>query len=187
MSFDSCSGCIFQVEGLLKATSNTDYWNGKTAIFLAQDINGLTVTSKPGAGVFDGNGQNAYDRFAEDSSYARPTLLYIDGSSNVVISNLRFKNAPNVFHSTTGGSSHNSYTNITLDARSNSDNEPKNTDGWDIGDSTYVMINGATVNNNDDCVAFKPGANYVEVYDITCNGSHAISVGSLGKTNTDTV
>ncbi|ROV90443.1 hypothetical protein VSDG_08472 [Cytospora chrysosperma] len=187
LSFDGCSGCTFQVEGLLQASSDTDYWEGKRAIFLAKDINGLTVTSKTGAGVFDGNGQDAYDRFAENSSYSRPTFFYIDGSSNVAISDLRFKNAPNVFHSTTGGSTHVSYTNITLDARSKSDNEPKNTDGWDIGDSTYVTINGASVLNDDDCVAFKPGANYVEVYDITCNGSHGISVGSLGKTNTDTV
>ncbi|ROV96564.1 hypothetical protein VMCG_07776 [Cytospora schulzeri] len=187
LSFDGCSGCTFQVEGLLKAASDTDYWSGKTAIFLAQNIDGLTVTSKTGSGVFDGNGQDAWDRFAEDSSYARPTLFYIDGSSNVAISNLRFKNPPNVFHSSTGGSSHITYTDITLDATSKSDNPPKNTDGWDIGDSTYVTINGASVLNDDDCVAFKPSANYVEVYDITCNGSHGISVGSLGKSNTDTV
>lgn len=187
LSFDGCSGCTIQVEGLLKASSDTDYWNGKTAIFLAQNIDGLTVTSKTGSGVFDGNGQDAYDRFAEDSSYSRPTLFYIDGSSNVEISNLRFKNAPNVFHSTNGGSTNIVYTDITLDARSKSDNDPKNTDGWDIGNSSHVTINGASVLNDDDCVAFKPGANYVEVYDITCNGSHGISVGSLGKTNTDTV
>lgn len=187
LTFDACSGCTFQVEGLLKASDNTDYWNGKSAIFLAQDIDGLTVTSETGSGVFDGNGQASYDLFAEDSSYDRPTLFYIDGSSNVNISNLRFKNAPNVFHSSTGGSSNIVYTNIKLDAASKSDNPPKNTDGWDIGQSTYVTINGASVLNDDDCVAFKPGANYVEVYDITCNGSHGISVGSLGSSNTDTV
>lgn len=187
LSFDGCSGCTFQVEGLVKASDDTDYWDGKTAIFLAQDIDGLTVTSETGSGVFDGNGQASWDYFAENSDYARPTLFYIDGSSNVEISNLRFKNAPNVFHSSTGGSTNIVYTDITLDATSKSDNDPKNTDGWDIGQSTYVTINGASVLNDDDCVAFKPGASYVEVYDITCNGSHGISVGSLGSSNTDTV
>ncbi|KUI58120.1 Endo-xylogalacturonan hydrolase A [Cytospora mali] len=187
LSFAGCSGCTLQVEGLLKASDDTDYWNGKTAIFEAKDIDGLTVTSKTGSGVFDGNGQASYDLFAKDSSYARPTLFYVDGSSNVKISNLRFKNPPNVFHSSTGGSTNVAYTNVRMDATSKSSNPAKNTDGWDIGDSTYVTINGATVVNDDDCVAFKPGANYVEVYDISCNGSHGISVGSLGKTNTDTV
>ncbi|KAF3762715.1 family 28 glycoside hydrolase [Cryphonectria parasitica EP155] len=189
LSFDGCAGCTFEVEGTLLVSDDTDYWNGKTAVFLAQDIDGLTVTSTSGDGVFDGNGQASWDLFAEDSSYARPTLFYVDGSTNVAISNLLFKNAPNVFHSSTGGSSNVVYTDITLSAISTSDNEPKNTDGWDIGQSTYVTINGASVLNDDDCVAFKPGASYVEVYDITCNGSHGISVGSLGSSagTTDTV
>lgn len=189
LTFDGCSGCTLEVEGTLVVSDDTGYWDGKTAIFLAQDIDGLTVTSMTGSGVFDGNGQASWDLFAENSSYARPTLFYVDGSSNVAISNLVFKNAPNVFHSSTGGSSNVAYTNITLSAISTSDNEPKNTDGWDIGQSTYVTINGASVLNDDDCVAFKPGANYVEVYDISCNGSHGISVGSLGSSSgkTDTV
>lgn len=189
LSLDGCTGCTLEVEGTLTSSDDTGYWDGKTAIFLARNIHGLTVTSKTGSGVFDGNGQASWDLFADNSSYARPTLFYVDGSSDVTVSNLVFKNAPNVFHSSTGGSSNVAYTNITLSAISNSDNEPKNTDGWDIGDSTHVTINGATVMNDDDCVAFKPGANYVEVYDITCNGSHGISVGSLGSSSgsTDTV
>lgn len=32
-SFKGCAGCTLQVEGLLKVASDTDYWNGKDAIF----------------------------------------------------------------------------------------------------------------------------------------------------------
>lgn len=32
-SFKGCAGCTLQVEGLLKVASNTDYWNGRAAIF----------------------------------------------------------------------------------------------------------------------------------------------------------
>lgn len=189
LSLAGCKGCTLQVEGLVKASSDTGYWNGKTAIVLAQNIDGLTVTSTTGSGVFDGAGQASWDKFATDSSYDRPTLFYITGSKNVKMSNLSFKDAPNVFHSVTGGSSNVAYTDITLSAVSKSKNLPKNTDGWDIGSSTYVTINGATVTNDDDCVAFKPGADHVEIYDISCTGSHGISVGSLGSKagNTDTV
>lgn len=189
LSFAGCKECTIQVDGLVRVSSDTTYWNGKTAILLAQNIDGLTVTSTTGSGVFDGAGQASWDKFATDSSYARPTLFYITGSKNVKVSNLVFKNAPNVFHSVTGGSSNVAYTNITLSAVSTSSNQPKNTDGWDIGSSTYVTINGATVTNDDDCVAFKPGADHVEVYDISCTGSHGISVGSLGSKagRTDTV
>lgn len=189
LSFSGCTKCTFEVEGTLLVSDDTDYWNGKTAVFLAKDIDGLTVTSKTGSGMFNGNGQASWELFAQNSSYARPTLFYVDGSSNVAISNLVFKDAPNVFHSATGGSSNVAYTDITLSAVSTSDNAAKNTDGWDIGESTHVTINNASVVNDDDCVAFKPGANYAEVYDITCDGSHGISVGSLGSKHgsTDTV
>lgn len=74
-----------------------------------------------------------------------------------------------------------------MDATSKSDNPAKNTDGFDIGASTNVIISDVTVSNDDDCVAFKPGANGVTVTDITCTGSHGLSVGSLGKSSNDVV
>lgn len=180
-TFAGCSGCTLQIEGTLKVASDTSYWNGRQAIFLMSGITGAKVYSSTGSGLIDGNGQNAYDLFAVDSSYDRPTLFYITGSKNIIIQNLRFKNAPNVFHSVTGGSSNVQYIDINLSAVSKSANPAKNTDGWDIGSATYVTITRATVTNDDDCVAFKPGCNYVTVTDITCTGSHGLSVGSLGS------
>ncbi|KAL6235083.1 hypothetical protein BDW75DRAFT_251108 [Aspergillus navahoensis] len=187
LDLTGCSACEFQVEGLLKFTSDTDYWNGKTAMIDAKNIGGLTIRSLTGSGVIDGSGQNAYDRFAEDSSYDRPTLLYITGGSDIKVSNLRLKNPPNVFVSVKGGTTHAAFSDLRLDATSKSENPPKNTDGFDIGESTYVTISGTTVSNNDDCVAFKPGCNYLTVTDITCTGSHGLSVGSLGKSSDDIV
>ncbi|KAL4898660.1 putative endo-xylogalacturonan hydrolase A [Aspergillus ambiguus] len=187
LDFAGCSGCDFQVEGLLKFASDTDYWEGKTAMISVSKINGLKIRSLTGNGVIDGNGQNAYDRFAEDSSYDRPTLLYITGGSNIEVSGLRQKNPPNVFVSVKGGTTSALFNDLTLSATSKSNNPAKNTDGFDIGQSTYVTISNTKVTNDDDCVAFKPGANYVTVRDITCTGSHGLSVGSLGKSSDDTV
>ncbi|KAI1116799.1 glycoside hydrolase family 28 protein [Nemania sp. NC0429] len=188
-SFKGCAGCTLQVEGLLKVASNTDYWKGRAAIFDMSGITGARVYSSTGAGVIDGNGQDAWDRFASDSSYARPTLFWINGSRDVVVQNLKFKNAPNVFHSARGGSSNVQYLDVELSATSKSANLPKNTDGWDIGPASFVTVARARVTNDDDCVAFKPGARYVTVTDITCIGSHGLSVGSLGSKSgaTDTV
>ncbi|KAE8377601.1 putative endo-xylogalacturonan hydrolase A [Aspergillus bertholletiae] len=187
LDFAGCSNCDFQVEGLLKFTSSTDYWNGKTAMISVSHIDGLKIHSVTGTGVIDGNGQDSWDKFAEDSSYKRPTLLYITGGSNIEVSGLRQKNPPNVFISVKGGTSNALFTGLTMDAASKSDNLPKNTDGFDIGASTYVTISSVAITNDDDCVAFKPGANYVTVRDVTCTGSHGISVGSLGKSSDDTV
>ncbi|KAF2973547.1 hypothetical protein GQX73_g44 [Xylaria multiplex] len=165
------------------------YWNGKDAIFDISSVTGAKIYSSTGTGVIDGNGQDAWDRFAEDKSYDRPTLFWINKSKDIIVQNLKFKNAPNVFHSARGDSSNIQYIDIDLSAVSKSSNLPKNTDGWDIGPASYVTISGAKVTNNDDCVAFKPGANHVTVTNITCIGSHGLSVGSLGSKAgaTDTV
>ncbi|CAL5868936.1 uncharacterized protein PFLUO_LOCUS3164 [Penicillium psychrofluorescens] len=152
-----------------------------------EDIDGIKIRSVTGSGVVDGNGQDAYDLFAEDSSYQRPTLLYITGGSNIQVSGFRQKNPPNVFNSVNGGSTNVVFSDLELDAASNSDNPPKNTDGFDIGDSTSVTLTNIKVTNDDDCVAFKPGADGVTVTRITCTGSHGLSVGSLGEGSDDTV
>jgi galacturan 1,4-alpha-galacturonidase len=90
---------------------------------------------------------------------------------------------------TQGDASHISFDSLVLTAESKSTYPAKNTDGIDIGGSTYTTVRNISVTNTDDCMAFKAGANYVTVDGITCKGSHGISVGSLGGTpgKTDTV
>ena len=60
LDFKGCTGCDFQVEGLLKFTGDTDYWEGKTAMISVSDIDGIKIRSLTGEGVIDGNGQDAY-------------------------------------------------------------------------------------------------------------------------------
>jgi galacturan 1,4-alpha-galacturonidase len=181
LSFAGCVGCDFQIEGTLKASDDLTYWGGKKAMFLMSAITNAKVRSVTGTGLVDGNGQAAYDYFATNSSYSRPTMWYITGSTGITISNLKFKNPPNVFHSAAGNSKNIVYDGITLTAASKSTVAPKNTDGWDIGPASYVTITNAVVSNQDDCIAFKAGANYVTVNGISCTGSHGLSVGSLGS------
>ena len=108
-------------------------------------IAGATVT---GSGLVDGNGQAAYEKFASDSTYKRPTLWYITGSSSdITIKGLRFQNPPNVFHSVTGNSNNVIYSGLTMTAASKSSTAPKNTDGFDVGASTNVQILNTSVTN----------------------------------------
>ncbi|KAG6813861.1 hypothetical protein H0H92_006268 [Tricholoma furcatifolium] len=186
LDFTGCSNCEVQIEGTLKLSDNTTFWNGVKAAILLTDITGATIHSKTSSGVVDGNGVPFWIEFAANSSFARPTLMYITGGSNIVVENLYFKNAPNVFHSVTGGATNVVYTGLRLDAEVEDDATPKNTDGFDVSGS-YVTISNVTVSNQDDCVAFKANANYVTVTDITCSGSHGLSVGSLGESNNDVV
>ncbi|THY03267.1 pectin lyase-like protein [Aureobasidium pullulans] len=95
--------------------------------------------------------------------------------------------AGKTYYLNTGNALNIAYSNLNMSAVSTSKNLPKNTDGFDIGASTYVTLTDITVLNDDDCVAFKPGSNFTTVIGITCTGSHGLSVGSLGKSNADSV
>jgi galacturan 1,4-alpha-galacturonidase len=96
-------------------------------------------------------------------------------------------NAPNVFQSVDGDAKDIAFSHLNFSAVSTSDNAPKNTDGFDIGPASYVTLDDITTTNDDDCFAFKQGADYVTVTGITCTGSHGLSVGSLGKSSNDVV
>lgn len=170
LSFTGCVGCDFQLEGTLKASDDTSYWATQTAVISLNSISGAKFRSLTGSGVIDGNGQDAYDQFAADSSLARATVFYISGGSNIYVGGFRVKNPPNVFFAQKGGVSNVQYASLTMTAASKSTNAPKNTDGFDIGESTYTTINDVYVENQDDCVAFKSGSNYVTVERITCAG-----------------
>ena len=87
----------------------------------------------------------------------RACLFYINNSTNIQLQNLRFKNAPSVFHEFTGGSSNVKYDKVTLCAVSKSSNMPKDTDGWAVGKSSFVTITNTDVTNTYDCLGSKSG------------------------------
>ncbi|KAJ7470778.1 glycoside hydrolase family 28 protein [Mycena latifolia] len=190
LDFTGCVNCDVQLEGTLKMSEDLTFWNGKATTISINAINGAKFRSLTGTGVVDGNGVPYWIEFAANSSYARPTLVSITGASSAItISNIRFKNPANVFHSVSGGSTNIVYDSLRMDATSTSTATAKNTDGFDVGSSTFVTIRNTTVVNQDDCVALKPGSNFATVTGITCSGSHGLSVGSLGggAGSTDTV
>lgn len=62
----------------------------------------------------------------------------------------------------------------------------KNTDGFDIGSSSNVVITGANVYNQDDCVAVNSGTD-ITVENSICSGGHGLSIGSVGGRTDNTV
>jgi galacturan 1,4-alpha-galacturonidase len=173
-----------QIEGTLKLTDNLAVWEGQKAVVLLDDITGATIHSVTGTGLLDGNGVPYWLAFAANSSFARPTLLFIEGGSHNTVENLLVRNAPNVFMSAAGSATNIAFSGLTMQAIPSGGATPKNTDGFDIGPASQVTINNVIVDNQDDCVAFKGGANFVTVTNITCSGSHGLSVGSLGESTT---
>lgn len=70
---------------------------------------------------------------------------------------------------------------MVLTAKSSNSNSVKNSDGWDTYRSDHVVIQNSVIDNTDDCVSFKPNSTNIVVQGLICNGSHGISVGSLGQ------
>lgn len=73
------------------------------------------------------------------------------------------------------------YDSLNMTAISNGTYPAANSDGWDTFRSSNLVIQNCNVNNDDDCVAFKPNSTEILVQNMHCNGSHGISVGSLGQ------
>lgn len=161
------------------------YQNATTFWFLSGDN-----VHMYGGGTIDGNGQVWYDEFnisknagtagGSSRTFARPVPLTVGNASNVVVENITELNSPFwnnfVFQSTNV-----TYRYINISAVSYSSSFIANTDGWDIYRSSYVTIMNSTINNGDDCVSFKPNSTNMIVSNLWCNGSHGISVGSLGQ------
>jgi polygalacturonase len=62
----------------------------------------------------------------------------------------------------------------------------KNTDGFNINNADGVVITGARVWNQDDCVAINSGQN-ITFRDGFCSGGHGLSIGSVGGQTTNVV
>ncbi|KAG1852324.1 pectin lyase fold/virulence factor [Suillus tomentosus] len=130
-----------------------------------------------GGGTIDGSGQSGCDvclvdsaLSANNSTFLRPILLTIYQATDVAIKNITMINSPEWFN----------FVSIS-DVLSTSKNLAQDTDGWDIYRSDSVSIMNSNINNGNDCVSIKPNSTNVIASDLYCNGSHGISVGSLGQ------
>ncbi|OCK83385.1 glycoside hydrolase family 28 protein [Lepidopterella palustris CBS 459.81] len=173
------------IQGYIQFTNDTTYWqthsfrqifqNATTFFQLGgHDINVF------GGGTIDGNGQIWYDLYASDIYILRPILFGTIGLHGGSISDLNLRYSPQ-YYNFVANSSDVVFSNISISGFSTSANVAKNTDGWDTYRSSNIVIQNSRVDNGDDCVSFKPNSTDVVVQGLQCNGSHGISVGSLGQ------
>ena len=78
------------------------------------------------------------------------------------------------------------FNGITINNKDGDSQGGHNTDAFDVGSSTKITISGATVYNQDDCLAVNSGT------DITftggyCSGGHGLSIGSVGGRDNNVV
>ncbi|RSL94785.1 hypothetical protein CEP52_012437 [Fusarium oligoseptatum] len=130
--------------------------------------------------VLDGHGQAYWKEIETNKTLLRPILFTFEGAHGASMTNLRMRNSPNWFNIIANS------TDVLisdLDIRASSLDGVKiaNSDGWDTYRSDNVVIQNSYIDNTDDCVSFKPNSTNVVVQNLVCNGSHGISVGSLGQ------
>lgn len=173
------------IQAYIQFTNDTAYWQSHAFNQTFQNATtffqlGGTDINVYGGGMLDGNGQIWYDLYASDIYILRPVLVGIIGLHSGSISNLRWRYSPQ-WYSLTANSTDVVFDNIDIAGYSQSNNTAKNTDGWDTYRSSNVVIQDSVINNGDDCVSFKPNSTEILVQNLHCNGSHGISVGSLGQ------
>ncbi|KAJ3547875.1 hypothetical protein NM208_g1296 [Fusarium decemcellulare] len=130
--------------------------------------------------VLDGHGQAYWEEIQTNKTLLRPILFTFEDAHGATMSNLRMRNSPNWFN-IIANSSDVIISNLDIQAKSTDGVKIANSDGWDTYRSDNVVIQDSFIDNTDDCVSFKPNSTNVIVQNLVCNGSHGISVGSLGQ------
>ncbi|OQD83889.1 hypothetical protein PENANT_c015G02823 [Penicillium antarcticum] len=174
-----------EIQGHIQFTNDTDYWQANAFKQIYQNATtffqlGGEDVNMYGDGILDGNGQVWYDLYAEDALILRPILMGIIGLKGGTIGPLKLRYSPQWYHFV-ANSTDVLFEGIDITGYSSSKNVAKNTDGWDLYRSSNIVIQNSVINNGDDCVSFKPNSTEILVQNLHCNGSHGISVGSLGQ------
>ncbi|KAL4891478.1 glycoside hydrolase [Aspergillus ambiguus] len=161
-------------------TFGYEEWDGPLIRFAGKDI---TITMEEGA-VINGDGSRWWDGEGTNGGKTKPKFMYAHNLEDSTIKGLSIKNTPVQAISVQATNLY--LTDITIDNSDGDDNGGHNTDGFDISESTGVYISGATVKNQDDCIAINSGEN-IEFTGGTCSGGHGLSIGSIGGRDDNTV
>jgi polygalacturonase len=116
---------------------------------------GISIQGASGA-YLNGNGALWWDGKGGNGGKTKPKFFYAHSLIDSTITNLHIQNTP-VQAVSIDGASGLTITDMTIDNSAGDTEGALNTDGFDIGDSSNVVITGANVYNQDDCVAINSG------------------------------
>ncbi|EKG17382.1 Glycoside hydrolase family 28 [Macrophomina phaseolina MS6] len=163
-----------------QGTTTFEYkeWAGPLVSFSGT---GITITGASGHTI-DGNGAKWWDGEGSNGGKTKPKST---------IKGLNVKNTP-VQGFSINGAEDLDVIDVTIDNsagdETNSDGDAlgHNTDAFDVGSSTNVLISGANIQNQDDCLAINSGTG-ITFTGGTCSGGHGLSIGSVGGRSDNTV
>ncbi|KAH8661997.1 polygalacturonase [Xylariales sp. PMI_506] len=173
------------ISGRITFLDDIEFWIAHTFQYAFQAVSSfLKIGGKDvnifggGVGVVDGLGETWWLEAKTNTTLQRPILWVLEGIEGGTVSQLNFINPPNWFNFV-ANSSDLIISDMSLQVIANMSGP--NSDGWDTYRSEGIVIQNSVINNGDDCVSFKPNSTNIVVQGLQCNGSHGISVGSLGQ------
>ncbi|KAG4435551.1 Polygalacturonase 1 [Cadophora sp. M221] len=126
----------------------------------------------------NGNGAKWWDGKGGNGGVTKPKFFYAhDLTGTSTISGLNILNYPVQCFSINGASGL-TISDVTID-NSAAGSLGHNTDAFDVGSSTNIVISGAIVKNQDDCLAINSGTG-ITFTGGSCFGGHGLSIGSVG-------
>ncbi|KAE8386168.1 hypothetical protein ETB97_012730 [Aspergillus alliaceus] len=147
-------------------------------------ISGTSITVRQNSGAkIDCGGSRWWDGKGGNGGKTKPKFFAAHKLQQSSITGLKVYNTPAQGFSIQAD--HLTITGVLID-NSAGTRLGHNTDAFDISSSTYITIDGATVYNQDDCLAINSGEhiNFTNGY---CNGGHGLSIGSVGGRSKNTV
>lgn len=145
---------------------------------------GIKVESASGA-YLNPDGARWWDGKGSNGGKTKPKFFYAHGLTSSSITNMHIQNTP-VQAVSIDGCDGLTITDMTIDNSAGDTQGGHNTDGFDIGSSSNVIITGANVYNQDDCVAVNSGSQLTFSGGV-CSGGHGLSIGSVGGRSDNTV
>ncbi|XP_045822059.1 polygalacturonase-like [Trifolium pratense] len=173
-----------QVDGTIQAPVNQDEIKGADQWVKFMYVDQLTLSGK---GVFDGQGTEVWKAKTGGPAWSGK------GPMSKVFMNFGFNFLNNtVIRDITSKDSKNfqvmvfSCNNITFDGFTiTAPKDSPNTDGIHMGKSTDVKILNSNIGTGDDCISVGDGTKNLTVQNVKCGPGHGISIGSLGKIETE--
>lgn len=127
-------------------------WSGP---LLQIEGNDITIQGASGA-ILDPDGARWWDGEGSNGGKTKPKFFAAHDLTSSSITNLYIQNTP-VQAVSIDGANGLTITGMTIDSSAGDTEGGHNTDGFDIGSSSNVVISGAKVYNQDDCVAVNSG------------------------------
>ncbi|ORZ03529.1 pectin lyase fold/virulence factor [Syncephalastrum racemosum] len=146
-------------------------------------IRGSNIKVRGNGGGIYGSGEEWWHLDPLPSN--RPVMMVFYEVDNLDVRGLRMLNSPN-WNFYVHKSKHIVFDDIYInDIDEKYGEKPHNTDGWDTSETEDISITNSYINNSDDCVSIKTNTTNIHIENLYCNGSHGISVGSLGNIPTE--